>query len=115
MFLCCCLVTVNSNNIEMPETIWSSTCKSVNIPETISNKWLDLLKTQYSEEHRNYYKWNVFEIKINFMKNISNHIIFAVFFQYYECNVKEDCLENNCNAFKEFYSESGIDDVSTKI
>lgn len=42
-------------------------------------------------------------------------LTFAVFFQYYEYDVRQDSSEKNCDAFKKFYMEAGIDNVSTTV
>lgn len=44
-----------------------------------------------------------------------SRLTFAVFFQYFEYDVRQDSSKMNSDAFKTFYVEAGIEDVSRTL
>lgn len=98
------------------DTLFKSACNDYKVPPTVIDKWLDKLKEKYGESHRYYHnEENMFSRKIHFLQNSSNYVIFATIFQYYEFDSKKNCVEKNCDAFKEFIQDAGINDVSTYV
>lgn len=97
------------------DLLFLNICKSLEIQEAIAKKWLDQIKSKMtSESQRHYHNWdNFIDSKYKFVENLENVcVILAIFFQYYEFDVRRNCVEENCRAFQEFAQESNLKDVS---
>lgn len=95
------------------ESIWISSCNHFEISPEVSEKWLKKILVKYSEPCRFYHNESeMFLKKLEFLTNSSKSIIFASIFQYFEFDLNLSCVEINCNSFKEFYLEAGLNDVS---
>lgn len=104
------------------EKRWIESCQNQKIPPNIANKWLQTIQTKYNtESHRIYHNFTVLSNKskclhsIAAIANVSDYLIFALAFQYYHFDLKINCTEQNCQAFREFYNESGVDNVSCHL
>lgn len=95
------------------ESIWISSCSHFDISPEVSEKWLKRILEKYSDPCRFYHNESeMFLKKLEFLTNSSKSIIFASIFQYFEFDLNSSCVEINCNAFKEFFLEAGLKDVS---
>lgn len=94
--------------------IWHRCCASSSIPEDIANKWLNLIMDRYYDhETRHYHNDKLLILRINLLEpNAASHLVFAIYFQYYEFDVTDYSFGESCDAFNKFYMESGINDVS---
>lgn len=104
------------------EKLWYQSNENQKIPPDIAKRWLNLIQTKYNTEpHRIYHNLNVLNKKCEFLLSIESSIqlsdclIFALVFQYYHFDLKSDCSERNCTAFREFITEAAIDNVSCNI
>lgn len=102
----------------MQQDLWDHACKTIEIPSEIANKWFDKITTKLTEPIRHYHNGNMLEFKVKLWQSMGLghyldrvHLIFGIYFQYYEYSVKNDCSEQNINAFREFYAESTVDKV----
>lgn len=101
---------------------WTKACVHCKIPHDIAERWLNVIRTKYNtESHRFYHNSNILNEKCKFLLSLdssvqfSDYLIFALAFQYYHFDLKSDCCELNCTAFRQFFEETGIDDVSIGI
>jgi hypothetical protein len=97
-------------------TVWQEACNKYNVKPAIATGWWNKIDKKYSEEHRFYHNQSQMLVeKAEFLhSDVSSTIVFATIFQYFEFDVKKNCIEANCKAFKEFIIEAElVDDVST--
>lgn len=103
----------------MPQDTWARACTDFGIPTDVATKWFDKLQQSYSPStSRFYHNWNMLTFKVKLLGTVfpfPSRLTFAVFFQYFEYDVRQDSSEMNSTAFKTFYAEAGIDDVSKKF
>lgn len=109
---------MSSEEIEL----WNQACENCKIPSYIAEHWLNRILQKYdTESQRSYHNSQILRTKselilelnaLNQVKSIAA-LVFAIFFQYYEFDVKSNCSDINCNAFRLFCNESNVDDVST--
>lgn len=103
----------------MQQELWANVCKSIGVSEILANKWFDQIQTKYANSSvRYYHNENMLEFKVKLMTGIdekSPHLVLAAFFQYYEYDVRNDCVQQNLDAFKAFYQESNLDSVSIVV
>lgn len=101
------------------ETVWHRTCDNLEIDQSIVNEWLAKIRCKYeSELQRVYHNYDLLQFKANFILsnetgralNVSNAVILAMAFQYFNFDVKSDCNEQNLNVFKEFAKAALLDD-----
>lgn len=94
------------------DKIWLSTCNKLNVSDDIATRWLSKLQSKMSTETtRFYHNWNeLLERKAKFLSDINQYVIIAVYFQYYEFDVKRNCVEKNCETFLEFCKDAHIED-----
>lgn len=104
------------------DKLWCQSTENQNIAPDIAKRWLHLIQTKYnSETHRIYHNLNVLTKKCEFLLSIgssikySDYVVFAIVFQYYHFDLKTDCCEKNCTAFREFIIETGVENVSVVI
>lgn len=103
---------------------WDTVCQKNYIPISIATIWYDKLAINYKQNTRYYHNEQVLEQKFNFLKQnviangdngdgmLRSHLIFAIFFQYYKFDVKRNCATENCDAFRYFYNQAALNDVS---
>lgn len=103
------------------EKYWLQSCDNQKIPPEIAKKWLKSIQTKYNtESNRIYHNFNVLIKKCDFfdslekigLVNCSDYLVFAIAFQYYHFDLKTNCNELNCIAFRELCNEAAINDVS---
>lgn len=100
------------------DKLWYQSNENQKIAVDIAKRWLNSIQTKYNtESHRIYHNLNVLNKKCEFvLANVaveySDYLIFAIIFQYYHFDLKSDCSETNCTAFREFYTDAGVDNVS---
>lgn len=98
----------------MLEAYWQRACDQTAIPLDISTKWFQQIITRHDDTMRYYHNGNLLMFKISLVDaSVASHLVFAIFFQYYEFDVRDFGYVENCDAFNKFYIESGIDNVST--
>lgn len=102
--------------------LWNRTCANRNIPNSIADHWLNKILQKYDTEiQRSYHNSQILRTKCELIQELHalNHIksidclVFAIFFQYYEFDVKSNCSDKNGDAFRQFYNQTNVDDVST--
>lgn len=99
---------------------WLKACENRKIPLEIAKRWLQTIQTKYNTEpHRFYHNVNILEKKCDFLFSLgasvpiySDYLIFAIFFQYFQFDLKSESGDDNCKAFQEFYNATGVNDVS---
>lgn len=98
----------------MLEDSWSRACEKSSIPTEVADKWSQLIMNRYHDyDSRHYHNDKLLIFKINLLEpNVASHLVFSIFFQYYEFDVRDFGYAENCDAFNKFYIESGIKDVS---
>lgn len=96
------------------EEHWMRACEDNSVPLEVANKWHNLIMNRHHDYNlRHYHNDKLLIFKINLLEpNAASHLIFAIFFQYYEFDVRDFGYAENCDAFKKFYIESGINNVS---
>lgn len=103
------------------EKYWLQSCVNQKIPPEIARDWLKTIQDKYNtESNRIYHNFNVLTKKCDFLHsldtiglvNFSDYLIFAIAFQYYHFDLKIDCSEKNCIAFRELCKNAAVDDVS---
>lgn len=102
--------------------LWNRMCEKRKISPSIAHHWLNRILQKYdTESHRSYHTSQILRTKceliheldaLNQIKSIDS-LAFAIFFQYYEFDVKSNCSDKNGDAFRQFYTEANVDDVST--
>lgn len=100
------------------DVLFLNLCKTLEIEQLVAQKWLDQIRGKLSTEtQRHYHNWNNFiETKYKFVESLDNVcVVLAMFFEYYEFDVRRNCVEENCLAFQEFVDESGLNDVSMSV
>lgn len=98
---------------ENMEELWRSICAELNVAEAVTEIWLLKLEKKYSEPHRCYHnESNMLTNKLEYVRASSKCIKVATIFQYFEYNSKKNCVEQNCEAFKEFVKDGQITDVN---
>lgn len=101
--------------------LWHKTCENCKISKSIADQWLNTIYNKYNTEpQRTYHNSKILCKKCEFLSTLSdlkqieikNYLVFAIFFQYFYFDVKSDSCKTNCDAFRLFYSEANINDVS---
>lgn len=102
--------------------LWNRACENCKIPSSVAEHWLNRILQKYDTEiQRSYHNSQILRTKselihelhaLNQIKSIAV-LVFAIFFQYYEFDVKSNCSDINCEAFRMFCNEANVDDVST--
>lgn len=95
------------------EKSWSNACLDAGIPSTIADLWLAKLIEHYNQtSERSYHNLKLLDFKFNLIESLgiaaSSCLSFALCFQYYEYNVRQDCLELNLTALRLFCNESKV-------
>lgn len=93
------------------DLLFLNLCETLEIQDIVAKKWLDKLRNKMSSEcQRHYHNWDHFiDSKLKFVESLDNVcVVLAMFFQYYEFDVRRNCVEENCLAFQEFAVESGL-------
>lgn len=99
------------------QDVWTQICTQNGIPIEVANKWLDILQANYAS--RSYHNWNMLEFKRITLMGVTDErqqppndrLTFAMFFQYFEFNVRQDCVAKNQQAFRDFFGEADIKSV----
>lgn len=88
----------------------------------MADHWLNRILRKYdTESQRSYHNSQILRTKcelileldaLQHVKSIDS-LVFAIFFQYYEFDVKSNCSDKNCDAFRQFCKEANVEDVST--
>lgn len=99
------------------QDVWTQICTQNGIPIEVANKWLDNLQINYAS--RSYHNWNMLEFKRITLLGVTDErqqppndrLTFAMFFQYFEFNVRQDCVAKNQQAFRDFIGEADIKSV----
>lgn len=102
--------------------LWNRTCENCKIPASVADRWLNRILQKYDTEiQRNYHNSQILRTKcelilemvaLDRIKSV-DALVLAIFFQYYEFDVKSNCSDKNCDAFRQFCDEANVDDVST--
>lgn len=95
------------------EKAWSNSCLDSGIPSTIADVWLAKLIQHYGQSpDRSYHCVKLLDFKFNLIDCLgivpSSCLTFAICFQYYEYNVRQDCLEQNLTALREFCGDAKV-------
>lgn len=99
----------------------NSVWNAFSIPEETSSKWVEDIRSQYSEEKRHFHNVQMLEKKLQLIEELAgsepfrNALVFATLFQYFNYDVKRDLKKENCEAFKVFIDQTGIKDVSDSV
>lgn len=98
---------------------FESVCKiTLNISESIVSEWKEKIENQYSNINKRYYhNLTMLTKKINLLRDYSANdndsaLVLASVFQYYHFDAKKDLSRDNCEEFKLFIEQAGIEDVS---
>lgn len=101
------------------EKVWHESCENQKIPPETAKTWWNNIQTKYNtESHRIYHNLNILNRKFEFLLSLGSsvhfddYLVFAIAFQYYQFDLNTDCSASNCTAFREFYTASGVDNVS---
>lgn len=94
------------------EDCWNRACEQVSVPTEVSKSWYQLIIHRYRDYNsRHYHNDKLLTFKINLLEpNVASHLVFAIFFQYYEFDVRDFGYAENCDAFNKFYIDTGIND-----
>lgn len=99
--------------------LWSKSCENYAVSKDVAAHWHRLIQTKYSTEpNRFQHNFHLLEKKCQFLFDLretitfADYIVFTLAFQYYHFDSNALCCEMNCSAFREFYGEAGINDVS---
>lgn len=120
-YFCVCVcarnLSVARQSIMSPREHWDTVCQTLGIPIPVSTIWFEKLATNYNQSNRYYHNTNILKCKLDALKDhgyqpIQSHLIFAIFFQYYQFDVKRNCCTENCEAFRSFCRDAALDDVS---
>lgn len=102
--------------------LWNRTCENCKIPPSVADHWLNRILQKYdTESQRSYHNSQILRTKSELILELDalsklepfDSLVFAIFFQYYEFDVKSNCSDKNCDAFRQFCDEANVDDVST--
>lgn len=98
----------------MVEEYWNRACEQSAVPVEVASKWFHLIINRYLDYNsRHYHNDKLLIFKFDLLEpNVASHLVFAIFFQYYEFDVRDFGYVENCDAFNKFYVESGINNVS---
>lgn len=125
MRVCVCvrlLKFVRSSAAKMSyfEQLWAKSCERYDVSSDLATHWHKLIAHKYSSEpNRHQHNLNLLDKKCKFLCELqstlhfSEYLIFTLAFQYYHFDSIKLCTEMNCAAFRQFYGDSGINDVST--
>ncbi|XP_075169298.1 uncharacterized protein LOC142241417 [Haematobia irritans] len=97
--------------------IWSKACNHYDLPEASIRSWYERIKSKLSEEDskRIYHNWSfMLAHKRPELENAKPHIVLAAFFQYYEFDLKKNCVPENCEIFREFCRDAMVEDDDMK-
>lgn len=98
-----------------------SICQALNVSEATSSEWMGNINRQYSGENRYFHNVQMLEKKLDLIEEFAgeesfkNALVLATFFQYYNYDVKRDLKRENCDEFKLFIDQSGVEDVSESV
>lgn len=99
--------------------LWSRSCENYAVSKDVAMHWHHLIETKYSTESNRYqHNFHLLEKKCKFLYELretitfADYIVFTLAFQYYHFDSNALCCDMNCSAFREFYGEAGINDVS---
>lgn len=95
------------------DKVWTNTCLDSEITSTIADVWLTKLIRQYGEKPaRSYHNIKLLDFKFNLLDRVgivpSSCLVFALSFQYFEYDVRHDCLDQNLAALREFCEEAKV-------
>lgn len=102
--------------------LWNRACEKCKIPSAVANYWLNRILQKYdTESQRCYHNSQILRSKSELIAELDattplesiDILVFAMFFQYFEFDVKSNCCEKNCDAFRQFCDEANVTDVST--
>lgn len=123
VFLCACVdYKSDRHSIMSPRKHWDTVCQTLAIPIPVATIWFEKLATNYTQSNRYYHNANLLTCKLAYLndhvmangcQSIQSHLIFAIFFQYYQFDVKRNCCAENCDAFRGFCRDAALNDVST--
>lgn len=101
----------------MVEEYWNRACEQTSVPVEVANKWFQLIMNHHLDYNsRHYHNDKLLIFKFELLEpNVASHLVFAIFFQYYEFDVRDFGYVENCDAFNKFYIESGISNVSNRF
>lgn len=94
------------------ELIWGRVCEETGVNTAVSQEWLERIRSNYSDESRVYHNWEMLSSKLMFLGDQPACVVFAVVFQYYEFDLRKNCIELNCEAFRKFCEKGAIQNVS---
>lgn len=94
------------------EGVWSKVCEQLGIDKVKADKWLAKIKEKYSGSDRHCQNLDMLEKKAEFLSDQPHRVVLAVFFQYFVYDAKSGGVELNCAAFKDFYDDAALDEVS---
>lgn len=98
----------------MIEDFWNRACEQSAVPIEVASKWYQVIMSRYRDYNARHYhndKLLLFKIKL-LEPTVASHLVFAIFFQYFEFDVRDFGYVENCDTFRKFFVESGLDDVS---
>ncbi|XP_065093048.1 uncharacterized protein LOC135713745 [Ochlerotatus camptorhynchus] len=92
------------------DPIWQNITTALEVPSEVADKWLAKLKQQYSLPNRHYHnEEQMLRRKVEHLSGSSVCLQLALLFQYYNFDAGKDCVQENCDALKEFLAEAKID------
>lgn len=95
------------------DPIWQNITTALEVPSEVADKWLAKLKQQYSQPSRHYHnEEQMLRRKAVHLSGSSVCLQLALLFQYYNFDAGKDCVQENCDALKEFLAEAKVDNVS---
>lgn len=98
------------------EDIWKKVTDELSLDATASQIWLEKLKERYNDPTRHYHTENeMLKSKLSHLSDQKASVVLAVLFQYYEYDSKSNSIEVNCSAFKQFCTDTALNDVSHLI
>lgn len=95
------------------EKAWNNSCLDGGVPSSVADSWLvRLLEHHGQTPSRVYHNANLLEFKFNLLDSLgivpSTCLVFAICFQNYEYDVRQDCLDQNLAALREFCAEAKV-------
>lgn len=101
------------------QAAWNHSCAAAGIPTAVRDKWFaKLVAAHQLSATRRYNTVDMLERKFQLLADIvgvnnsSASLVMAVCFQYYVYNMREDGIEPNVMAVREFFAEAQVDRVS---
>uniref|UniRef100_A0AAG5DC75 Uncharacterized protein n=1 Tax=Anopheles atroparvus TaxID=41427 RepID=A0AAG5DC75_ANOAO len=88
------------------EDLWDNISTALELSPELSKRWLAKLRVQYSESHRHYHnEHELLRRKVSLLTGASVALQLAALFQYYYFEADKDCMNQNCEAVSEFFSD----------